>query len=440
MAKSLILFLVLLAALNLIIGVKYKQLVEILPSLSWITLSIIPFLYSQKFFPEATIFDQTIGVVVIGIALSFGDLYSMLFPKSTQVPYYINNKIKYKVFLYALVCLVLLIPVTHLYFSGSMPLINKIFGNSTSMETAINREVYMKISLPYWFKIISNWSITIIGPTLVAILFYRKRFWQAILIFAWVLFYAYSSTQQGPSVFLIISITIILTQFRKNTFRNFVSAAFIVIFGTTVIVGTYYGNTIIERSQNCPIPPGVQLTPGNIVRSCPIDNLKTINPIVERIGYRIFLAPVEVSNYWYQYFDNVNHKKRSISELLNRNPKSQASNEVGIWAFQKNFPNHYLPTVNAYSSIDADAYSFGGLPAIFLVSLVLLLIRIYISRSKYNNNLHEKILNGLGITFLTLFPFSASLQAMLIPQGLLVVLLAIYLIRNKEIFAKKLYK
>lgn len=433
------LFLLILATSNLIIGIKYKQLVEILPSFAWITLSVIPFLYSQKFFPESTIFDQSIGVVAIGVALSFGDLYSILFSKSTRVPFYINSRINHKVFIYTLICFIILIPVTHLYFSGSTPLLNKIFGNLTAMETAINREVYTKISVPYWFKIISNWSITIIGPTLIAILFYKKRFWQAIIIFIWVLFYAYSSTEQGPSVFLVISIIIILIQFRKNSFRNFVAVAFIVIFGTTVIVGTYYGNTIIKRSQDCPIRAGVQLTPGNINRSCLVDNQITINPIVDRIGYRLFLTPVEVSNYWYQYFDNVNHKKRPLNELFNRNLKSQASNEVGIWAFQKNFPNHYLSTISAYSSIDADAYSFGGLPAIFLVSFGLLLIRIYISRFKYTNNLHEKILNGLSITFLMLFPFSASLQAILIPQGLLVLLLAIFLIRNKEIFAKKLY-
>jgi hypothetical protein len=168
--------------------------------------------------------------------------------------------------------------------------------------------------------------------------------------------------------------------------------------------------------------------------------LITINPIVDRIGYRVFLTPIEVSNYWYQYFDNDQNKKRSIRELVNRNVRSQTSNEVGIWAFQRNFPESYLSTVSAYSSIDADAYSFAGIMGIFFVSLILLLIRIYIARYKDPNNLYEKILNGLGITFLMLFPFQASLQAILIPQGLIIVLLAIFWLRNKRSLTKKINK
>lgn len=404
-------------------------------------MSVIPFIYSQKFFPEATISNQTIGVASVGIALSLGDLYSVFYVKSSQKSYDMNIQIhQLRYFFYSLTGLLFLIPTIHFYLTGSIPLLNKIFGNYTSLETAINREIYMKISIPYWFKILSNWCVTLIGPTLLAILLYKRKFWQAFMVFCWTLFYAYSSTEQAPSVFLVISVIIVLAQFWKTAFRNFVAVFFVLVFGSTIVIGTYYGDTVIKRFQDCPIQAGVEFTPGNISRSCSPDNLITINPIVDRIGYRVFLTPIEVSNYWYQYFDNDQNKKRSIRELVNRNVRSQASNEVGIWAFQRNFPESYLSTVSAYSSIDADAYSFAGIMGIFFVSLILLLIRIYIARYKDPNNLYEKILNGLGITFLMLFPFQASLQAMLIPQGLIIVLSAIFWLRNKRSLTKKINK
>ena len=437
----LFLFIFLLATLNLVLSVKHRQFLQILPSFAWITLSVIPFIYSQNFFPDTTIFYQTVGIATIGIALLLGDLYSILFVISQKDYKNTNlNTLKLRYLFYILTGLLFLIPVVHIYLTGSIPLINKVFGDFTSLETSISREIYMKISIPYWFKVISNWCVTLIGPTLLTILIYKRKFWQAILIFAWTLFYAYSSTEKAPSVFLIISVILILAQFQKDSLRNFISVGILTIFGITIIMGTHYGNTMIKRSEECPTPVGVNLTPGNIARSCSNDNLITINPIVDRIGYRVFLTPIEVSNYWYQYYNFESHKKRSINELVSRNSKPQAANEVGIWAFQRSFPEKYLSTVSAYSSIDADAYSFGGIPAILFVSLILLLIRIYISRSKDPNNLYEKILNGLGTTFLLLFPFQASLQAMLIPQGLLVIILSIFILRNRKILTKLINK
>jgi hypothetical protein len=165
------------------------------------------------------------------------------------------------------------------------------------------------------------------------------------------------------------------------------------------------------------------------MRSCPAENAILINPLVNRLGYRIFLTPVEVSNHWYDYIDGNPSEKRNFMEVFERANSKQASNKVGVWAYTDRFPKSYGQTISANGSIDADAYSLGGLFPICLVALILFAIRIFISLSVRNEFLLTRILEGIGLGQLAFLPNSASLQAMLLPQGLGLIILLLLILR-----------
>ncbi len=117
--------------------------------------------------------------------------------------------------------------------------------------------------------------------------------------------------------------------------------------------------------------------------------------------------------------------------MVDRSASVQAANKIGVWGFQTPFPERYLSSVSAYASIDADAFSFFGLISVFFVAFLLLLVRVFISIPVSTSNDFARIFQGIAFGQLVIFPFQASLQAMLIPQGLFIILLIFYYLKNK---------
>jgi len=111
---------------------------------------------------------------------------------------------------------------------------------------------------------------------------------------------------------------------------------------------------------------------------------------------------------------------------------------VGRWAYVSKFPDKYADTISANTSIDADANSFAGIRAVLFVAYLLLLIRTFIGFSTKNSSGLERILEGLAIGQLAFFPVTAPLQAMLLPQGLGFLFLALLIIR-KNLVSFSLY-
>jgi hypothetical protein len=156
-----------------------------------------------------------------------------------------------------------------------------------------------------------------------------------------------------------------------------------------------------------------------------------VNPVVDRIGYRVFLTPIEVSNNWYRYFGSENNNKREITSVFDRQLSKSAANEVGQWAFVRKFPEEYLKSNASYASIDADAFSFGSIYMILVPFLIFLTRILPIVRSRkiiLNGNLFE----GFIIAQLCIFPFLASFQAILFTQGLGFLIVVILLSSRTE--------
>jgi hypothetical protein len=174
--------------------------------------------------------------------------------------------------------------------------------------------------------------------------------------------------------------------------------------------------SLIEYNQKkASKDPLRQLTLNDLERVDGIPEIGSNGAIINFLVYRIFLSPVDVSNRWYTYYEFIAQEKRSLTGLIKRE-EAKASNIVGRWAYYERFPNNFLPSINAYSSVDADAYSFGGLGYVVIVGFLCLLIRLYSVwvRSKPGGLIFSPLITA----YLVIFLFQASFQAILIAQGL----------------------
>ena len=427
---------ILISLILLLIALFYyaslkKAMLEIIPTLAWCTFMVIPFLYSRKFFDITGTNSQFLGIALVYLALLVGDWYSV---KTKSKPVYsLKSDIKimfnHKIQLF-LITIVIVIPVIHTLISGTSPLFDLIFRDSSRVEVSMDRALYTKFGVTYFFSILSNWTINIIMPFLVTWLFVQKKYYWTFVILAWSLLYAINSTAKLPVIFLVVSISFILIVLRFKSFANIFGNVIIVVFAGLILSGIYFGNAMLNNIDKCPPSTGIVKSPANISRSCPSSSAIGLNPVISTVGYRIFLTPVEVSNHWYNYFSTSINVNRSLFDLFERNTLKKTANLIGREYYVKPFPNSYNNSITAYASIDADAFSFGGLLLVLLVSILLISIRIFIS-SKGNNSPPEiQAFEYLALVYLILLPFTASIQAILIPQGLLPVLLVVLYLRK----------
>jgi hypothetical protein len=410
------------------LAIRTNNYFQCLPTLTWSLLSITPLIYNWNFFDTHSRNLQAIGVVLIGVALSIGDVYSIRKASNKTFKLVIGNNNKAKIFIFSLVLISVLIPLIHYVFAGSLPIL-KVFEHFSPMQVAKARENYTKLGLPDEIKYLPNIFVNIIGPITITILYLTKKYFLVAVLIIYSIFYAVSSTQKGPVIIFIGFILFSVIFYLPNNYKNVITGAITALQVIIIFFGVWYGNVLSNESSKCPVPNNVSNSPANINRSCSDINKISINKVVDNIGYRLFLAPVEVSNNWYRYYID-NNQDRRIFDLLNRDPSKQASNVVGIWAYERNWPDRYLTSLNAYSSLDADAYSFGGLYIVFFVSLVLLFIRMYIGNVNQNAPPIVKMFEGLALVQLIVFPFQASIQAIMLAQFLIIILATIFVLRN----------
>jgi hypothetical protein len=415
---------------TILIGLKYRKGFQLLPSITWFFAMIIPMIYSKQFFTDNLSNLQLKGIFLVTAALCSGDLLAIYVIKNSITANISRSELNLRPVLLVGVTLVLVLPIVHFILAGTPPLITRIFGDTDSILNATNREIYTKFSIPYLLKLLTNWVINFIGPALIIKLFLMKKYKFGALLTIWCLFYASASTAQMPVIIFVCTLLFGSFFILGKNYKNLVTAGLIAIFLVITLFGIQYGNSILQHKNECQVPSNVALTPGNINRSC-AQKIIIINPIVDHISYRFFLTPIEVSNKWYEYYGSGNHEQRSIVDLVDRSASVQAANKIGVWGFQTPFPERYLSSVSAYASIDADAFSFFGLISVFFVAFLLLLVRVFISIPVSTSNDFARIFQGIAFGQLVIFPFQASLQAMLIPQGLFIILLIFYYLKNK---------
>jgi hypothetical protein len=202
-----------------------------------------------------------------------------------------------------------------------------------------------------------------------------------------------------------------------------VNAIVLTLFLFTSMSGIALGIKALSELEKCPVPSGVVQSPPNILRSCIGEGSKiSINSLSDTAGYRVFLVPVEVSNHWYDYYSKDGIEKNSLSDLINREQEFKPASIIAQEYYGKFWPKTYSKTTNANGSVDAEAVAYGGIPLIIFFAFLMVIFRLSISLFK-NNSFLGQVLEGAGIAFLLFLPNSASLPAILIPNGFLVILL-----------------
>ena len=432
MSVSLVVLSVCLFALVAGLAVKKQNLIQATPSLIWFSLMTLPFIFEWRFFPSTPRTSQSIGMFLISTSLALGDIAAIHIKQANKELKEFHDKSNMK-FLYFLTALVLIIPILHYFLAGSIPLINQYFGGFNPNQISNSRENFVKLlEVPYILKILFNWVLTIFGPTCILWFYFKKKPFMAGILFIWVLSYASSSSADGQIVIFIwvLVFGFCIGSINQKNFSNRVVVGISLALVLVISSGVLLGNAAVSQMTNCGVRAGSGFTPGDVLRSCTSENEITINPIIDKLGYRIFLTPIEVSNHWYDFFDGSPSEKRKFNDIFERQNSKKASNKVGVWAYTERFPQAYSRTINANASIDADASSLGGILWIFFVALVLFLLRIILCFSHRNEAIHVRIIEGIGLGLLAYLPNSAPLQAILVPQGLIVVIILLLYARR----------
>ena len=263
-----------------------------------------------------------------------------------------------------------------------------------------------------------------------------KRKLVAALILVWIVFYTLSSSADGPIVIFCWALFFAAGFAMSNrlNINNYLTVGISLALLFVIASGIWLGETAISRESECGVVATQGFTPGDVMRSCSAENEIILNPIVNRLGYRVFLTPVEVSNHWYDYFDGSPSEKRKLLDVFERENSKQASNKVGVWAYTDRFPAHYGKSISANGSIDADAFSLGGNFFVLMVAFILFFIRIFVTFPIPGDSRLVRILQGIGLGQLAFLPNSAPMQAMLLPQGLGLILFLLLVLRGKGLW------
>ena len=408
-----------------------KQVHQSLPNITWSALSVAPLMYNWIYFEDKVRSVQSVGVFSIGLALQAGDFFAIRNKQRSLSISELRTKVNFNKYIKLLVLITLIIPFFHYSLSKSIPILNFI-NHLSPAEIALARESYTKLNVPFGFKYIPNIYINILAPFTFALLILLKKYLIAAVVLLNGIVYATSSAAKAPTVIILGMFIFSVLLMQRYLYKKLVSSLIIFLQIVVILCGIFYGNLLLSKSSECPVPVKVNATPSNINRSCPEGKIISINRIVDSLGYRLFLAPVEVSNNWYKYYGFEENSDRSLQSLLNRDPDHQASSKIGLWAYKDNWPDRYLDSVNAYASIDADSYSFFGLASVLGSALILLLVRIYLIWKQALENPLEYILQGLALFQIILFPFTASLQAILISNFLIIVIVFLSIIRKNS--------
>jgi len=419
--------------------IRKRLLLSFFPTISWILFMCVPFLYSLEFFQKIKL--QAIGIIIFLFAFFIGDYLSIkLKNKSTKLN--TDNLFSRAKFLFFLCTLCFLIPIVHFILAGKPPIYSVIFDDVTLENIGELRYQYNRGAIPYWFSVLTNYVFSIFGPISFLFLFNKKFFIRASLLFVWVSIYAISSGAKGSLLIFLSAIFIVgLISGQLNRYE-LVSLLFVFLFAFTVISGMVLGHSAVKNKEMCPIPYGANFSPANVLRSCSLSNEISLNPLSDTLGYRLFLTPVEVSQNWYLHFSDSLNEKRSLSDVIARTNSQKTSNVIAQEYYAKFWPTKYSAKTNANTSIDADAFSIGGVFLIILFAIIIIFIRIVACLIHLKNTNLPKILDGLIIMFLTLLPAGGSIQSILIPQGLGVVILFYvlykFIVLNNQKFILKL--
>lgn len=416
-----------------------SRFINFMPTACWGVFMFIPFFLTIDLSTGGS--ENSFHLISLLIATIFiisGDFLS--FHKKEYVPYLISVDSDLK-FIGLLFCFVSIFGLTYqLSLLENIPFIEKLKGAS-DMQVAIYREESSKLlNTPPFIKYFFNWCADLLPIIGITCLFKNKNRFNAFLLlfifFTWSLLLA---VKLIPIKILFFTSIILLSLKLKpfsNRQKNRINIFF--LFSLTLMAISLF------TDKNSKLNP---LSESFIPLQKIIDNHDNsnysesnfVNKKIEYIIYRSILVPIRVSNQWFDYYTN--HEEKigfsdiGIFRLFNsQKMRESAAQKIGYYYYIRINPEISLSTMSANASFDADAYAHFGVWGVLIASTLLLIIRLLLTYLCFNNLL-SLILRNLGILILSITIPQASIQAILVPQGLIVILFLMAFLKYYEPFS-----
>ncbi len=412
---------------------------QTLPSLFWTASAVAPFLYLQSFFPTKAAGEQALGLVVVTLALLASDAESLFLGKASTVAEskrpIVADRLT-KIVMVFLATFVILIPILHLLALDRIPFLVRLFDPSaTGQQLSLEREQFSKLlHVPQIAKLLPNWMQVVAAPTLMVMLAVTGRWLLALVTAVWCGFYAVASLAMFPIVLLAFITIVGLVGFQTVRRQRIFMSAILILSVAWIVAGIVRGETYAAwyASLDMNMIPAARLerlkahdrplTPGDIDRvqdpGTPLAVPGSFGSHIDSLLRRSVLIPMEVSNRWYAFFPEQAGRYRPLADLLpSRRIAEHPARQVAEWGYRRLFPERYTASTMAYASLDADANAFGGLGAVAIAALILAACRFLIAVLP-SLDLLSRSASWCALGALTILPFQASIQAILISQGI----------------------
>lgn len=415
---------------------------ESVPGVMWFCLMTLPFAVQWPYFVAGPRETQAVGIMITGAALMLGDFIKIRrtnaktvlldngVNENTLINRLMNNYIVYAALFGA-------IALYHLAHISEVPLLEKYIYHADLSTLKEMRENSSKLlDVPLVFKYMFTWATGIIAPLGFLLMLKRKLYLRAFLFIILALLYARITMALLPGLYMLFTVCFAAAlEWRPGISKKIIIPLAVIIALFLVKAGLFLaaGPYSLFRYQADPArftafsdgdPRNTSTIPDNF-RLVPQDKLSFVEKNINYVVYRFFLVPAEVSGKWYQFYPEIGGGYTGFRDL-SPGGRGQGfvhpSNAVGRWAYEQKHPQMYLASVNAYASVDADAHARMGMPGVLLAGLVLLGFRLSIKKIRVNS-LIGRSLYSIVVVQLALLPVQASLPAILVAQGMLLVLL-----------------
>lgn len=421
---------------------------DFMPSVVWQILMVWPFLYQVWDMEKVGNNMQGIGILIFSLIFIIGDIWKL---KST-LSYKSGHENRIRAFLmklsrsgYFYLIVFLILAIYHIASIGidNIPLLYAwLHPVEDERVISLMREEGLKLlDVPFVFKYFFRWNTNIIASLGVIIFVRNKQYIQSAILLAAGAFYSIILTSKGPFVFFVGAIIIyfgyiILDKISLKTKLIIGGICFVLLLRPI----SYY-------AFNAYSPFHSEFTD---FADEPLANKIRYMDVPKDISYeykiynqalrRIVMVPAVVGNYWYKYaiinqtyfgYKDMLPSARmegGASEALKRAP----SNIVGLWAYKEKWPETTGDTISANTSMDADAYGRGGMLAVIITALLYLGIRILLKWLRNQDDELMDICYCIGVVIITLSITSTPLHAILVAQGLLPLILAMFLVRKPD--------
>lgn len=417
LTHAIVLVSAILLTASVVFQVYRRQVIGSIPSLAWLFLAVAPLAIRIITSSGPTPQEQATGAFAIAVSLVLSDYITRQasFPQHRAKS---TNRL-YRPLVAVLGTAVIGLPLLSIWLASAIPVLD-VFTDSANAFDA--REEFSKLlDVPHWLKVVIGWVPTVFGPLLIGILWLRRRFLASLSVFGWVALASILASAVYPLVAFVAITSVALASIESWKWQRLLFSLSALSLIATIPLSLVWISSNSEPSRSCEVDETKIIFVADIDRACRPPTPSLLRN-VDGVTYRLALTPMEVSYWWYRHFEDPD-LRRDLGNVVLRAEDPHAANVIGQRIYRERFPQRYKQSVSAYASVDADAYSIGGIPGVWIAGVMIFGLRLILALTTARNQPLDRLLFAMGNAMLAVFLFTASLQAILLAQGLALVLL-----------------